>query len=266
MAIRLNKVLSELNIGLQTAVDFLKNKKGLGEIADDASLSTKISDEQYQALVSEFRGDKDVKAQAGMIFPKKEKKEKKETKAEPVKIKEEPRQQFTPLGKIDLSSLGAKPKQQTTAESPAKQDPKPQPVTVAPMEKEEPKEPEKTIVPEPTPAVESTKSEEKPQAPQAEPEPEAPVQEATQQVQAPAPQEPEPESEPEPKATEEKVFKLKTEQKLAPKVNVLGKIDLDSLNQSTRPKKKSKEEKKKEREEKLAQQRSEKKKRVRIGK
>lgn len=30
MAIRLNKVLTELNIGLQTAVDFLKNNKSLG--------------------------------------------------------------------------------------------------------------------------------------------------------------------------------------------------------------------------------------------
>jgi translation initiation factor IF-2 len=49
-------------------------------------------------------------------------------------------------------------------------------------------------------------------------------------------------------------------------VNVLGKIDLSAINQSTRPKKKTKEEKKKEREEKLAQQRNEKKKRVRIGK
>ena len=76
-------------------------------------------------------------------------------------------------------------------------------------------------------------------------------------------------SEPEGSDKEEdapKVFTLKSEAKLAPKVNVLGKIDLDSLNQSTRPKKKSKEEKKKEREEKLAQQRSEKKKRLRIGK
>lgn len=34
-----------------------------------------------------------------------------------------------------------------------------------------------------------------------------------------------------------KVFTLKSEHKLQPKVNVLGKIDLDSINQSTRPKK-----------------------------
>ena len=64
------------------------------------------------------------------------------------------------------------------------------------------------------------------------------------------------------------MFHLKSEKKIlnAPKVNVLGKIDLDSINQSTRPKKKSKEERKKEREEKAAQQHSEKKKRVRINK
>src|SRR5574344_52857 len=51
-------------------------------------------------------------------------------------------------------------------------------------------------------------------------------------------------------------------------MNVVGKIDLDSLNQSTRPKKKSKEEKRKEREEKTAQQNGggERKKRVRINK
>ena len=68
MGVRLNKVLSELNIGLQTAVDFLKNKKSLGEIKDDATSNTKISDEQYEALVREFKGDKDIKKQAEMIL------------------------------------------------------------------------------------------------------------------------------------------------------------------------------------------------------
>ncbi|MDE6152400.1 MAG: translation initiation factor IF-2, partial [Prevotella sp.] len=51
-----------------------------------------------------------------------------------------------------------------------------------------------------------------------------------------------------------------------PSFNVLGKIDLSAINQSTRPKKKSKEEKKKEREEKAQQARDQKKKRARIGK
>ena len=83
MGIRLNKVLTELNIGFQTAVDFLKNKKSLGEIKDDANLSTKISDEQYSALVRQFKGDKDIKNEAEKLAKKgKEKKtEKKPTKA-----------------------------------------------------------------------------------------------------------------------------------------------------------------------------------------
>mgnify|MGYP002623373173 CR=1 FL=1 len=223
MGVRLNKVLTELNIGLQTAVDYLKNKKSLGEIKDDANMNTKINDEQYEALVKEFRGDKDVKAQAGMMFPKKKEKEKvkKETKPEPVvEVKEEPRQTFTPLGKIDLSQVGKSPRKE-------KSEPKPEPKPVeekkvaqpAPQPKPEPK-------PEPVPA------------PKPEPEPE------------PEPKEAEPQ---EPVAKEQEVYKLKTEQKAVPNLNVVGKIDLDSLNQSTRPKKKSKEERKKEREEKQAQ-------------
>jgi translation initiation factor IF-2 len=123
MGVRLNKVLTELNIGLQTAIDYLKNKKSLGEIKDDANVNTKISDEQYEALVKEFKGDKDVKTQAGMIFPKKKEKEKekpkKEVKPEPVaEKKEEPRQTFTPLGKIDLTQVGkpARPKEEPKPE------------------------------------------------------------------------------------------------------------------------------------------------------
>ncbi len=42
MGVRLNKVLSELNIGLQTAVDFLKKKNHLGEVKDDVTPNTKI--------------------------------------------------------------------------------------------------------------------------------------------------------------------------------------------------------------------------------
>ena len=112
MGVRLNKVLSELNIGLQTAVDFLKKKSSLGEIRDDATTNTKISDEQYQALVDEFSSDKAVKTQADMMFTKKvkEKKVEKAEKAEKVekavtKTEEmlEQRTGLKTLGKIDLS-------------------------------------------------------------------------------------------------------------------------------------------------------------------
>ena len=85
MGVRLNKVLSELNIGLQTAVDFLKKKNHLGEVKDDVTPNTKISDEQYEALVGEFKGDKAVKTKADMLFvkkPKEKKVEKEEKKTE----------------------------------------------------------------------------------------------------------------------------------------------------------------------------------------
>ena len=140
MGVRLNKVLTELNIGLQTAIDYLKNKKSLGDIKDDANVNTKISDEQYDALVKEFKGDKDVKTQAGMIFPKK--KDKPKAKPEPVveMVKEEPRQTFTPLGKIDLGQVGkpaAKEKEEPKVEEPVEA-PKPEPVEVKPEPKPEP--------------------------------------------------------------------------------------------------------------------------------
>jgi translation initiation factor IF-2 len=284
MGVRLNKVLSELNIGLQTAVDFLKKKNHLGEVKDDATPNTKISDEQYEALVGEFKGDKAIKKQAEMIFPKKKDKEKEKEKAKKEDvIKAEPRQQFKPLGKIDLDSLNKRP-----APAPAAEEPKAQ--TVAESKPVETKDEElKTVEPmtvEPEPQQPATAQEPEPKAEPAV-EPESPVAEVEETVQpvvkedekeaeAPADSEPEAaatnEEAPQTKTEEAapapaapKVFTLKSEAKLAPKVNVLGKIDLDSLNQSTRPKKKSKEEKKKEREEKLAQQRSDKKKRVRIG-
>ena len=100
MSVRLNKVLTELNIGLQTAIDYLKNKKSLGDIKDDANVNTKISDEQYDALVKEFKGDKDVKTQAGMIFPKKKEKEKEKPKAKPEPEKLEIYKESTMLSRL----------------------------------------------------------------------------------------------------------------------------------------------------------------------
>ena len=260
MGVRLNKVLSELNIGLQTAVDFLKKKNSLGEVKEDATPNTKISDEQYEALVNEFNRDKAIKKQAEMIFPKKKEKEK-EKKKEEETIKTEVRQQFKPLGKIDLDSLNKRP----AAPAP-KETPKPEAAAESPVKEEVVEKKEEVVAEAPAATVVKETL-----APEPEKEPETVVEQKP---------EPEPQTKPEPveeakpaeepqvnqKEPESKVFKLKTEQKAVPNLNVVGKIDLDALNQSTRPKKKSKEEKKKEREEKLAQQRSEKKKRVRIGK
>ena len=55
MTIRLNKVTRDLNVGIATVVDFLQ-KKGY---TIEANPNTKITDEQYAALVKEFSKDKD---------------------------------------------------------------------------------------------------------------------------------------------------------------------------------------------------------------
>ena len=222
MGVRLNKVLSELNIGLQTAVDFLKKKPELGEVKDDVSPNTKISDAQYQALVDQFSSDKAVKTQAEKLFVKKPK----EKKPEKVVIKAEElleqRPQFKPVGKINLDEIN-KPKAAPVEET------KPEPVVAA-------------VTPEP------------------EPEPEPKIAEPVVEVE----ETPEVVEEPVQEQVEEPSTLAKTPGdfiKPATQLNVVGKIDLDALNQSTRPKKKSKEERRKEREEKAA---GERKKRERI--
>ncbi len=248
MGIRLNKVLTELNIGLQTAVDFLKNKRSLGEIRDDVTPNTKISDQQYEALVGEFSSDKAVKTQAANLFPKK--KEKKPEVVVKTKTEEKmaQRQQFTPLGKIDLSNVG-KPAHAAATPAPEKK-------------AEQPQKPETTQ--EPKPAAVSPVQEKK-EPVDAAPKPQAPAEPKPVAQPAPQPEKAEPAPQPAaPAASTTEIFTLKSEAKLAPKVNVLGKIDLSTINQSTRPKKKSKEEKRKQREEKVAAQNGEKRKRERI--
>ena len=248
MGVRLNKVLTELNIGLQTAVDFLKKKSSLGEIRDDATTNTKISDEQYEALVREFSGDKAVKTQAEKLFTKiKEKKEKKPTEkpvAPSVPVEEETesapaRQQFKPLGKIDLDSL-SKPKAKPVEQVETKAEPE------APVVKEEIEE---VAQPEEPEVVEVISND-------AEEDIEEVADESDISDDSEDYDDSEDSDDTESSETSDdgpEIFTLKSEAKLAPKVNVLGKIDLSALNQSTRPKKKSKEEKRKQREEKAAQ-------------
>ncbi len=238
MGVRLNKVLSELNIGLQTAVDFLKNKKELGEVKDEMTPNTKISDEQYQALVDEFDGDKAVKTQAEMMFTKKVK-EKKAEKAEKAVTKTEElmeqRTHLKTLGKINLDEIG-KPK---PAPAP-KEEVKPEPVV-----EEKQVQPVVEEVAEPEPVKEETVEVVQPEEPKEEP-----VVEETKEE----PQEESPVEQEQPTNLAKTPGDAKVAQN-APQLNVLGKIDLDSLNQSTRPKKKSKEERRKEREEKAAGER-----------
>ena len=271
MSIRLNKAIRELNIGLQTAIDFLEKKKELGEVKAD--LNFKLSDEQYDALVEAFKSDATVKTDAKKLFPKKPKEKKnKEKPAEDHKGETllEGRQQYKPMGKIDLDQIGKKPQ-------PKPEEPEHEPEAIEKPEPEKPVVVETAAEPEPQPVAEV---EEKPAEPAPEPaEPEPQPAEPEPQPAKPEPEHAEPEKpavseEQKPAETEEqkpaetKIFTTKSEKKIlkATKVNVLGKIDLSTINQSTRPKKKSKEERKKEREEKAAQRSDGRKKRERINK
>ena len=260
MSIRLNKAIRELNIGLQTAVEFLESKKNLGEITADQNF--KLNDEQYRALVEAFKQDAEVRNEAEKLFQKKpkEKKHAPEQKAQHTEslLEKSGIQQFKPVGKIDLDKLGKHASATKSAAPVEKKAPEPKAAAVSQEPKNEPK-----------PAAPKV---EKPAAPKAEAPKETPkaAKPAEVKVEKPAAN-----AKTEDKKTvveqkaDEGVFMLKSEKKIlnAPKVNVLGKIDLDSLNQSTRPKKKTKEEKRKEREEKAQQNgNGERKKRVRINK
>ena len=257
MSIRLNKALRELNIGLQTAVEFLEKKSELGEVKSD--LSFKLNDQQYQALVEAFKQDAAVRTEAEKLFQKKPKEKKrtpetKETRAESL-LKATPKQVYTPKGKIDLESVGKKPADKKAVAPEEKEEEKVEVAAVKPEPKKEeiaPKTEEKPIEKKPEAPAKEEKVEEKPVEKTAEKIVEAPVEETKK----------------EDNIVETELYTLKSEQNIqnAPGVKVLGKMDLDALNQSTRPKKKSKEEKRKEREDKGGQQNGERKKRARINK
>ena len=276
----MNKALRELNIGFQTAVEFLEKRSDIGE--EKLELTSKISDAQYSALVEAFKQDAAVRNEAERLLQKKTKDKKrapeaKDNRAESL-LESSSQQQYKPLGKIDLDSIGKpvakssgatevkeEPKPKAAAVSQAKEEPAPKPAPVA-----EPEKPAQAPVEKPVEAKASKPAEPAAQVSAPKPKPVAEAKPKKEEApQAKADSNPAPQAKPATtdngQQAQPKVFQLKSEKKMlnAPKVNVLGKIDLDALNQSTRPKKKSEEEKRREREEK-AQQNGERKKRARI--
>jgi len=280
MSIRLNKALRELNIGLQTAVEFLEKRSELGEVKAEPSF--KLTDAQYDALVGAFQQDKEVRNQAEKLLQKKpkEKKGKDESRAEKSHSSSTP-QQYKQLGKIDLDSIGRKPAAQKSSpktdkpETHAKTQAKTAAVSQKPSEGDRKKE--APVQGASAPAATTTAKEkaeniqnqkpvvQKQENKQENKEPKSVNNAAAAEAATTQPADNQ--------KSETTLFTTKSEKKIinTPKVNILGKIDLSTLNQSTRPKKKSKEEKRKERENKAQQQRGgngadNKKKRERINK
>ena len=247
MTIRLNKVTRDLNVGITTVVDFLQ-KKGY---TVEANPNTKITEEQYAALVKEFSKDKDLKIESEKIIQERQNKERNKAsvsiedihpelkKPEVIEtvVPEDVRPKFKPVGKIDLDGLKKKKK-------PAVVEPAETPVVQEGPAKPEPEnkqaEVEKTEV----------KTEEAPvQQPQVEEKQEPKQPEIKAEELKPEPMEEEKKQQSVQENKEDEVFKIRPTE-FKSKINVVGQIDLAALNQSTRPKKKSKEEKKKDREEK----------------
>ena len=290
MSIRLNKATKECNVGLQTAVEFLQ-KKGFKDI--EANPNTKITDEQYEMLLNEFNRDKGLRKQAAELSKQqRHHKEQRDQKRSETHIELTTVQKPKFLGKIDLDA----PRPAVPAKEPAKE---PAPAETIQPAKEAEARTEK-------PAVQEEKKTEEVKKPAAAPqEVKAPEVKATEthdtgvekgtaakaeesQKEAPAAAEVHKEEKKDAKparkapAAEKKkaplgdevdgVFRLKRDETPSVQFNVVGKVDLSALNQSTRPKKKSKEEKRREREDKNRAQNGgqggngERKKRVRIGK
>ena len=254
-------------------MEFLEKKPELGEVKSD--LNFKLSEEQYKALVGAFKNDQEVKKDAAKLFQKKPKEKKSSGnnhKAEA--ILDSGRPKYKPVGKIDLDQLNKPTAKKSVAPTEEKSAPEAA-AAVSPAKEnvveEQPSAVEKPIVKEEKKPVEN-KVEEPVKTP-VEKKPETPKAEAPKKEASVVKTETEPVVKEEPvvedKKQEDGLFQTKNEKKMlnTPKVNVLGKIDLSSLNQSTRPKKKSKEERRKEREEKAGQNNGQgKKKRVRINK
>lgn len=262
MPIKISKAVKDLNIGMQTARDFLKKN----EIEVDDNINARISDEAYNLLIQKFKpAMQQKKAAEQIIHDRKEEKaaqaaEKKRREAEESKTVEVAIQKPKVLGKIELDAKG-----NPVAPKPAAPEaPKAEEVKMEEKKAEEQKPapaalPKEEAKPEPA-AVEPKKEEKAP----AEPKVEKPqsvaetpvVEQKKEEAPAPAPQ-----------AEPETISNAPRMQ--GPKV--VGKIDLSALNQSTRPKKKTKEEKRNERinKEKARQGANadgEKRKRKRIGK
>lgn len=264
MPIRLIKVSKNLNVGINSLVEFL-HKKG---IEVEANPNAKIEDEQYDLLIAEFGKDKNIKREA---IQTREKLQRREEKRETVAIEgyelpseKEPRKkaekeviktevpkelkpQFNVVGNIDLDNLNKrKTEKPQPVEEPVKEEETAPEIIETPQAKE-------TVEQEKEPASTEIRAEEEPAK---EPEKEEPEQEeSAQPLESDDVSEKEKEEEAESadddeksedEASDDEVFRIHTNIP-EPNIVVKGSIDLATINDRTRPARKSKAQRKKER-------------------
>jgi len=246
MPTKISKIARELNVGVSTAVEFLRKK---GVVVDD-NPNARIADEAVDMLYTEYAGDKQARARVDAASARRDdlrearKAEKAAAKAEKAAAKIEKAAEkpaLKVLGKVELDSKGnvvppAKPKPTPAPEvvktpeavSPAK----PEEKKVAPATAEEVKSPEVKPAAAPGPKPEPTTTGPKPK---------------TKSESAPKPEpKPKPAAAPAPKDSEVKILTPErkdsevfrpTPSVQAPQFKVVGSIDLSAINSSTRPRK-----------------------------
>lgn len=251
--IKISKVAKDLNVALPTVVEFLRSK----DISVDDNPNARIEEDVVAILESHFKSDKDIKDKSQKLSTDRardrEKAKPAQRQPEEITLVSEINKPKI-LGKIELDRHGnpLRPKPiaepaPKTAEKPAEpkvaeekprtEEPKPAPAApVQPKQEEAAPAPAKPAPEQPKPApapVAEKPAAEKTAAPVAE-KPAAPA--PAKVAEKPA----------EPKADKEEIFSVGLPSG-GPTINVVGKIDLSAINQSTRPKKKSKEERRNER-------------------
>ncbi len=292
-ATRLSKIAREFNVGISTIVEFL-HKKGY---TIDTNPNTKISPEIYSVLVQEYSNDLNVKKESEKVSLRKVRETKEvgnietveeesidEEAEEPTdevlikdlsagKPKEVPvpsqnkiKENIRVVGKIDIDSITGKRKpvkEEKIEEEKKVEEPKPEP------------KPEPKIEPKPEPKVdieskqqsekeqveEKKKEEVKPlenQPPVKEEVKEEKVEELveTNEVETLEIQEKEEKEEVVPEEIKQEIF-VRTEVEKISAPTVVGKIDLSSMNQRTRPPRKTKEQREEERKAKIEKQQAE---------
>jgi len=270
MAVRLNKALKELNVGINTVAEFLQKK---GKPLEDATPNAKLTDEQHALLMKEFGNEKTKHAETKADILKRKEREEKERqerkeqqrmeKERQEKEKLEKKPQIKIVGNInDLKKAQPAPTPQPEpAPQPAPQPaPAPQPEP-QPEPKAEPVQPAEPVAAEPAamePAPEKPEQETPADAPQDKPaQAEADATEATQNAETKqnAKRKNKPLSPAERlEADENGVYHLAAPQEASVQFKQVGFIDLSSINSKTRPDRKSASERKKERNEKRQQQ------------
>ena len=208
MAVRLNKALKELNVGINTVAEFLQKK---GMALQDATPNAKITDEQYALLQKEFGEDMKQNAVTKQKIQNQKEKELQEKKERQQAAREEKE-------RLEREKAAKKPQLKIVG-------------NINDLKKEAPKAKEKPAEPQ-----EETKPAEP--APVAAKEVEVSVPEKKQEKLTPADRL---------EQDENGVYRLAAPTEASVQVKQVGFIDLSTLNSKTRPDRKSKAERRKER-------------------